>query len=73
LPTRIRKVSTTKAVADFPPDEAAMIKSTRIRVGRNLAGFSFGPVQYKAQTRADIESKVTQALSKFDGEDLEDQ
>jgi hypothetical protein len=28
---------------DFPPDEAAMIKSTRIRVGRNLAGFPLGP------------------------------
>jgi len=53
---------------DFPPDEAAMIKSTRIRVGRNLAGFPLGPAQYQAQTRADIESKVTQALSKFDGE-----
>lgn len=28
---------------DFPPDEAAMILSTRIRVGRNLAEFPLGP------------------------------
>ena len=27
----------------FPPDEAAMIVSTRIRVGRNLADFPLGP------------------------------
>mmetsp|Transcript_18339 Transcript_18339/g.13194 ORF Transcript_18339/g.13194 Transcript_18339/m.13194 type:complete len:102 (+) Transcript_18339:857-1162(+) len=27
----------------FPADEAAMIKSTRIRVGRNLADFPLGP------------------------------
>lgn len=27
----------------FPPDEAAMIVSTRIRVGRNLAEFPLGP------------------------------
>jgi len=28
---------------DFPPEEAAMIISTRIRVGRNLANFPLGP------------------------------
>jgi hypothetical protein len=27
----------------LPEDEAAMIKSTRIRVGRNLAGYPLGP------------------------------
>lgn len=27
----------------FPEDEAAMINSTRIRVGRNLADFPLGP------------------------------
>jgi hypothetical protein len=27
----------------FPEDEAKMIKSTRIRVGRNLADFPLGP------------------------------
>lgn len=29
--------------ADFSPEDAAMINSTRIRVGRNLAGFPLGP------------------------------
>ena len=52
---------------DFPEDEAKMIKSTRIRVGRNLDGFPLGPA-VSNQDRADIESKVTQALSSFDGE-----
>jgi len=33
----------------FPPDEAAMIVSTRIRVGRNLAEFPLGPGVSKAQ------------------------
>ena len=51
--------SVTLNAPDFPPDEAAMIKSTRIRVGRNLAGFPLGPAQYDPKTRADIESKVT--------------
>ena len=53
---------------DFPPDEAAMIKSTRIRVGRNLAGYPLGPGIYNDQDRADIEGKVVQALNTFDGE-----
>ena len=35
--------SVTLNAPDFPPDEAAMIKSTRIRVGRNLADFPLGP------------------------------
>jgi hypothetical protein len=33
----------------FAPDEAAMIVSTRIRVGRNLAEFPLGPGVSKAQ------------------------
>ena len=52
---------------DFPADEAAMIKSTRIRVGRNLAGFPLGPGVTAAQ-RGEIEAKVTTALKTFDGE-----
>jgi hypothetical protein len=44
---------------DFPPDEAAMIKSTRIRVGRNLDGFPLGPGLYDNKQRAGIEQKVT--------------
>lgn len=53
---------------DFPPEEAALIKSTRIRVGRNLAGFPLGPGLYTSDQRAAVESKVTTALQKFDGE-----
>lgn len=53
---------------DFPPEEAKMIKSTRIRVGRNLDAFPLGPGLFQDKSRADIESKVTEALSKFDGE-----
>ena len=33
----------------LPADEAAMIKSTRIRVGRNLADFPLGPGLNKDQ------------------------
>jgi hypothetical protein len=40
---------------DFPPDEAAMIKSTRIRVGRNLDGFPLGPGTYTPSQRAAVE------------------
>jgi len=52
---------------DFPPEEAAMIKSTRIRVGRNLAGYPLGPAITKEQ-RAEVEKKATTALATFDGE-----
>lgn len=40
---------------DFPPEEAALIKSTRIRVGRNLAGFPLGPGLYTSEQRAAVE------------------
>jgi protein-arginine kinase len=35
----------------FASDEAAMIKSTRIRVGRNLAEFPLGPGLSKDQRK----------------------
>ena len=35
----------------LPEDEAAMIKSTRIRVGRNLADFPLGPGLTKEQRK----------------------
>jgi arginine kinase len=54
---------------DFPEDEAKMIVSTRIRVGRNLAEFPLGPA-LSAEQRAKIEETVTTALNTFDG-DLE--
>jgi len=54
---------------DFPPDEAEMIRSTRIRVGRNLAGYPLGPGVSREQ-RNEIMEKVVEACNKFDG-DLE--
>ena len=44
-----------------------MIKSTRIRVGRNLAEFPLGPGVSKDQ-RNQIEALVVRALNTFDGE-----
>lgn len=51
----------------LPEDEAKMIKSTRIRVGRNLANYPLGPGLTQAQ-RIEIEQKVTKALTSFEGE-----
>ena len=51
----------------FPAEDAAMIKSTRIRVGRNLADFPLGPGITKAQ-RDEVEQKVVEACNKFEGE-----
>jgi len=51
----------------FPEDEAKMIKSTRIRVGRNLAEFPLGPGVSKEE-RAQIEEYVTKGLSNLDGD-----
>ena len=33
----------------FPPEDAKMIRSTRVRVGRNLAEFPLGPGISKEQ------------------------
>ena len=51
----------------FKDEEAKLIKSTRIRVGRNLAGYPLGPGLSKDQ-RKEIENKVSQALTTFEGE-----
>ena len=51
----------------FAPEDAAMINSTRIRVGRNLADFPLGPGITKEQ-RNTIEQKVVEACNSFDGE-----
>lgn len=51
----------------FPEADAKMIRSTRIRVGRNLADFPLGPGVTDAQ-RKEIEAKVTQALTSFEGD-----
>ena len=51
----------------FPPEDAAMIKSTRIRVGRNLKDYPLGPGITREQ-RNEIEQKVVQACNSFEGE-----
>jgi len=44
-----------------------MIRSTRIRVGRNLADYPLGPAVTREQ-RNEIEQKVVQACNTFEGE-----
>lgn len=41
----------------LPEEEASLIKSTRIRVGRNLADYPLGPGLSKEQ-RKEIEARV---------------
>jgi len=50
---------------ELSEEDAAMIVSTRIRVGRNLSGFPLGPGVSKEQ-RLDIMNKVTEAAKSFD-------
>ena len=52
---------------DFPEDEAAMIKSVRIRVARNLADYPLGTAISREQ-RKEVEQKVVSVLESFDGE-----
>ena len=51
----------------FSAEESKLIKSTRIRVGRNLADYPLGPGLTKEQ-RKEIETKVVQALTTFEGD-----
>ena len=51
----------------LPEEDAKMIKSTRIRVGRNLAEYPLGPGVTKEQ-RLEIMNKVVQACEKFEGD-----
>jgi creatine kinase/arginine kinase len=53
--------------ADFTEEDSAMVNSTRIRVGRNLAGYPLGPGVTKEQ-RLEIMEKVVDACSKFEGD-----
>jgi hypothetical protein len=53
--------------ADFSEEDAAMVVSTRIRVGRNLDGFPLGPGVTKDQ-RLEIMQKVVDACNKFEGD-----
>lgn len=51
----------------FPEEDAKMIRSTRVRVGRNLDGFPLGPGITNEQ-RKEIEAKVVKALESFTGD-----
>lgn len=51
----------------FPEEDAKMIRSTRIRVGRNLDGFPLGPGITKEQ-RTEVEKLVTEACTTFEGD-----
>merc|ERR1712153_152049 len=53
--------------ADFNEEESAMVNSTRIRVGRNLAGYPLGPGVSKEQ-RDEIMEKVVAACNTFEGD-----
>ena len=53
--------------AEFSEEDAAMIKSTRIRVGRNLANYPLGPGVTKEQ-RLEIMNKVVEACKTFEGD-----
>lgn len=54
-------------ISPFSEEEAALVKSTRIRVGRNLADFPLGPGITNEQ-RDEIMAKVVEACGKFEGE-----
>ena len=58
---------TTLKCPPLSAEDAAMIVSTRIRVGRNLADFPLGPGISKEQ-RDKVESLVQTAVSQFTGE-----
>lgn len=51
----------------FSEEDAAMIVSTRIRVGRNLADFPLGPALTKEQ-RLEVMNKVVAAVNTFEGD-----
>lgn len=51
----------------FPEEDAKMIRSTRIRVGRNLDAFPLGPGITNEQ-RNQIEASVVKALESFTGD-----
>jgi len=53
--------------ADFTPEQSAMVNSTRIRVGRNLADYPLGPGVSKAQ-RLEIMNKVVEACNTIEGD-----
>lgn len=64
----VSDMTTTKLHAPpFPDDDAQMIRSTRIRVGRNLKAFALGPGITNDQ-RNQIESSVVKSLLTLTGD-----
>ena len=59
--------SLKESVEPFPEEGQAMILSTRIRVGRNLAAFPLGPGVTKEQ-RLEIMNHVVEACNTFEGD-----
>ncbi len=59
--------SSTLRDANFSPEDAAMILSTRIRVARNVDGYPLGTGVTKEQ-RLEIMEKTTKAMSTFEGD-----
>jgi hypothetical protein len=53
--------------AEFSEADSAMVNSSRIRVGRNLAGYPLGPGVTKEQ-RLEIMNKVVEACNTFEGD-----
>ncbi len=53
--------------AEFNEEDSARVNSTRIRVGRNVAGYPLGPGVTKEQ-RLEIMDKVTKACNTFEGD-----
>lgn len=53
--------------ADFSEEQSAMVNSTRIRVGRNLAKYPLGPGVTDEQ-RVEIMDLVVKAAAKFEGD-----
>ena len=51
----------------LPAEDAAMIVSTRIRVGRNLKDYPLGPALTKEQ-RLEVMNKVVSAVQTFEGD-----
>ncbi len=66
--THVSDMNASKLICPpLPEDEAAMIVSTRIRVGRNLDGYPLGPGVSKEQ-RDEIMQKIVEACNTFEGD-----
>ena len=53
--------------AEFSEEDSARVNSTRIRVGRNMAGYPLGPGVTKEQ-RLEIMANVVKACETFEGD-----